>query len=64
MRFSDTGYYIESYVKCGNCGVLVYDDGVTSTNPAFQETIFCSNWCIEWKTQRLNGVEMPRLPLE
>ena len=27
MRFSDNGYYIERYIKCDNCGVLIYDDG-------------------------------------
>ena len=27
MRFSDNGYYIEKYVKCANCGMLVYGAG-------------------------------------
>lgn len=64
MRFSDTGYYIESYVKCANCGVLIYDDGITVSDPALQDMIFCSDWCREWKAQRVSGVEMPRLPLD
>jgi hypothetical protein len=29
MRFSDNGYYIEKYVKCANCGMLVYGKGQT-----------------------------------
>jgi len=28
MRFSANGYYIERYVKCANCGLLIYDDGI------------------------------------
>ena len=28
MRFAESGYYIEQYVKCDNCGVLIYGDGV------------------------------------
>jgi len=61
MRFSDTGYYIESYVKCGNCGVLVYDDGVTSPRDDLKDVIFCSDWCISWKTQKLDNVAKPRI---
>lgn len=44
MRFSDNGYYIETYVKCDNCGVLIYDAarevaGEGDTGP------YCSEWC-------------------
>ena len=28
MRFSENGYYIERYVKCANCGLLVYGEGI------------------------------------
>ena len=28
MRFSKNGYYIEKYLKCLNCGVLIYDAGI------------------------------------
>ena len=28
MRFSENGYYIEKYVKCANCGLLIYDEGI------------------------------------
>ncbi len=61
MRFSDTGYYIERYVKCGNCGVLVYDDGVTSADPRFKDVTFCSDWCVDWRTQRVNGAKSPKI---
>ena len=51
MRFSENGLYIERYIKCGNCGVLIYEkkdqqilthDGVT----------YCSQWCVDWKIAR------------
>ena len=28
MRFSNNGYYIEKYIKCDNCGMLIYGDGI------------------------------------
>ena len=27
MRFSDNGFYIEKYMKCANCGMLIYGQG-------------------------------------
>lgn len=61
MRFSDTKYYIESYVKCANCGVLIYDAGRVQTLGG-EEMVFCSAWCEEWKRRRLAGDGMPNLP--
>ena len=43
MRFSPNGYYIERYVKCDCCGVLIYDDGVSGEAPAVAGQIFCSD---------------------
>lgn len=62
MRFSDNGYYIERYVKCDNCGVLIYDEGVPA-NVGGEPHLFCSDWCQSWKTARANGIEEPRIPL-
>ncbi len=31
MRFSPNGFYIEKYVKCDNCGLLVYGSGIKGT---------------------------------
>lgn len=51
MKFSENGLYVERYIKCGNCGVLIYQranqgilthDGIT----------YCSRWCIDWKISR------------
>ena len=62
MRFSDNGYYIERYVKCDNCGVLLYGDGETAT-VGEKEGLFCSKWCIDWAQARVDGVENPCIPL-
>ena len=59
MRFSPNGYYIERYVKCDCCGVLIYDDGVPGTEPAVAGQTFCSDWCRSWKAQKLAGVAVP-----
>lgn len=62
MRFSDNGYYIERYVKCDNCGVLIYGDGMDATVGGDAQ-LFCSQWCIDWAEARANGIEEPRIPL-
>jgi hypothetical protein len=62
MRFSDNGYYIERYVKCDNCGVLIYDEGLKAETKEGPK-LYCSNWCTEWAKMRMAGVENPRLPL-
>lgn len=62
MRFSDNGYYIERYIKCDNCGVLLYE-GDEGEHPKQADMVFCSHWCQEWKTQKLAGVDIPEVPL-
>ena len=62
MRFSDNGYYIERYVKCDNCGVLIYDEGIAASVKG-KDQLFCSDWCVQWFTARAEGIEQPRLPL-
>lgn len=62
MRFSKNGYYIEKYVKCANCGVLIYDDGKPIERDGKAQT-FCSDWCIEWSALRASGAKDIRLPL-
>lgn len=51
MKFSQNGLYIESYTKCTNCGVLIYDktDKVT-LGP--DNAPYCSSWCVDWKRDR------------
>ncbi|MBI4697324.1 MAG: hypothetical protein HY749_25230 [Gammaproteobacteria bacterium] len=62
MRFADNGYYIERYVKCDNCGVLIYGDGV-SAKIAARDGLYCSAWCVDWADARARGVDQPRIPL-
>jgi hypothetical protein len=62
MRFSRNGYYIEKYVKCANCGVLIYDAGKPVERKGKTLT-FCSDWCVEWSALRESGAKNIRLPL-
>jgi N-methylhydantoinase B len=63
MRFSKNGYYLEKYIKCFNCGVLIYDAGTMSERKGKQQ-IFCSDWCVEWSSLRESGAKNIRLPLQ
>jgi 5-oxoprolinase (ATP-hydrolysing)/N-methylhydantoinase B len=71
MRFSDNGYYVEKYVKCDNCGMLVYGPGIKA-EPAGRKQLFCTPWCVEWAGLRAaNGedyfrlsIVQPKLPVE
>jgi len=59
MRFSENGFYIEKYLKCANCGVLVYGAGVKK-----ERVLFCSDWCVEWAALRERTAGHIRLPIE
>jgi N-methylhydantoinase B len=70
MRFSENGYYVERYLKCANCGLLVYGAGVQAESRG-KLALFCSDWCVEWAalTARQEGyvrlpIVQPRLPVE
>ena len=54
MRFSRTGYYIEEYIKCSNCGELIYDLKKHPPRGRKQE-VFCSDWCEKWRELRESG---------
>ena len=45
MRFSNNGYYIEKYIKCANCGMLIYGDGINGVRHD-KPALFCSDWCV------------------
>ncbi|MGH6944009.1 MAG: hypothetical protein ACREH6_07305 [Geminicoccaceae bacterium] len=62
MRFSKNGYYVERYVKCANCGLLIYDEGI-QVERAGKPEIFCSDWCIEWARLRASGQDYFQLPI-
>ncbi|MEZ5669082.1 MAG: hypothetical protein R3F55_16895 [Alphaproteobacteria bacterium] len=59
MRFADKRYYVEAYVKCANCGVLLYDEAV---RPTPDGPPFCSDWCAQWHAERAAG-RAPQLKL-
>ena len=48
MRFTDHRYYVERYIKCDCCGVLIYDDGIAAASPDGSPRLFCSDWCRDW----------------
>lgn len=54
MKFSKNKLYIEAYIKCENCGVLIFED---SKQDALQQRsvngkTYCSPWCVDWETER------------
>lgn len=62
MRFAHKRYYIERYVKCDCCGVLIYDAPLIAQAPDGTPRQFCSPWCRDWTAKRDTGEEL-RLPL-
>jgi 5-oxoprolinase (ATP-hydrolysing)/N-methylhydantoinase B len=62
MRFSSNGFYIEKYVKCATCGMLVYGPGIAGTRHD-KACVYCSDWCMEWARRRDAGEVQPRLPI-
>ena len=54
MRFSKNKLYIEAYIKCANCGILIFEDPKQDAPQQRSENgrIYCSPWCIEWETER------------
>lgn len=51
MRMSANGYYVEKYVKCSCCGLLVYGQGIKGQRHG-KAAIYCSPWCVEWASLR------------
>jgi len=51
MRFSANGLYVERYVKCRNCGILIYenDKDQVKTEAGVQ---YCSPWCQNYDAKR------------
>ena len=57
MRFSKNGFYIDSYGKCSNCGVLVYDE--EGKRAQYGGKLFCSDWCVSWHARSSNKAKVP-----
>jgi 5-oxoprolinase (ATP-hydrolysing)/N-methylhydantoinase B len=62
MRLSKNGYYVEKYVKCDNCGLLIYDQGISVERDG-KALLFCSDWCIEWSRLRQSGEDYFQLKI-
>ena len=62
MRLSKNGYYVEKYVKCANCGLLIYDQGIEVERDGGTR-LFCSDWCIEWARLRDSGADYFQLKI-
>ena len=65
MKFAPNHLYIEEYVKCTNCGVLIYDergkDG--SRTIVVEGKTYCSQWCVDWEHARAAGTPPPMAAL-
>lgn len=54
MKFAKNRLYIESYTKCPNCGILIFENSESN----MKQTIFvdgrryCSSWCVAWEEDR------------
>ncbi|MFC0218199.1 N-methylhydantoinase B [Pseudochelatococcus lubricantis] len=54
MKFSQNGFYIESYSKCPNCGQLMYEDAEAdrARRVTHEGKTYCSRRCVDWKLDR------------
>ncbi len=54
MRFAQNRMYIESYNKCPNCGILLYEKPANAISDAVlvASKLYCSSWCVEWEADR------------
>ena len=51
MKFSGNGLYIEEYLKCANCGYLIYEADLDKSIKVGSK-LFCSEWCNDWHDER------------
>lgn len=54
MKFAPNHLYIEEYVKCANCGVLIYEErgGKKPQTISKDGKVYCSQWCLDWELAR------------
>ncbi len=65
MKFARNHLYIEEYVKCTNCGVLIYDERGEdrSRTIVVEGKTYCSQWCVDWEHARAAGTPPPMAAL-
>ncbi|CAM5762107.1 hypothetical protein LMIY3S_00362 [Labrys miyagiensis] len=61
MKFAKNRMYIESYNKCPNCGILIYEKPANSDAGTVTAAgrIYCSAWCVEWEEERTRRRQAP-----
>ncbi|MBV9756490.1 MAG: hypothetical protein JO047_05500 [Alphaproteobacteria bacterium] len=59
MRFAEKGYYVEQYVKCATCGMLIYGKSREDSLDD-RSDVFCSEWCLNWPSLRETWIGGPR----
>jgi hypothetical protein len=54
MRFAKNRLYIESYTKCPNCGILIFEDSKRNMQETklIEGKLYCSDWCVTWERDR------------
>ena len=54
MKFAKNRMYIESYTKCPNCGILIFENSEQNMAQArlVDGKLYCSSWCVDWEADR------------
>lgn len=54
MKFAQNRMYVESYNKCPNCGILLFEKpaNAEATTVEAHGKIYCSAWCVTWEEER------------
>ena len=54
MKFAPNRMYIESYNKCPNCGILLYERPANASSGTVLSggKVYCSEWCVKWEEDR------------
>ncbi len=59
MKFAKNRMYVESYIKCHNCGILIFEGSLTDKTESvtLNGVRYCSAWCVSWETERTTRLE-------
>ena len=54
MKFAKNRMYVESYIKCPNCGILIFDGSAADKQDSVivNGARYCSAWCVSWEAAR------------
>ena len=55
MKFAKNRMYVESYIKCHNCGILIFHGSEADKKDSITTAKglrYCSAWCVTWETDR------------